>query len=205
MIRRPPRSTLFPYTTLFRSRRGRQPKKAHEGASSQKRRQGWARDNKQVERGSAFRFFLELPFVRTDAEISRLERQIDGRIPGRGPPDRRHSKSADEKSLRRVPGDVGGGPAHALESGLDVEQREPARNMSDRLGFEHVVIRNFARRNMMCVSREEVAPLSYPLAWRHAVRRKMDPHRPSGSHAARNSRLANTEILLTRRARNTRR
>src|SRR5258705_7981230 len=25
MIRRPPRSTLFPYTTLFRSRRGRHP------------------------------------------------------------------------------------------------------------------------------------------------------------------------------------
>src|SRR3712207_8577208 len=25
MIRRPPRSTLFPYTTLFRSRRGRNP------------------------------------------------------------------------------------------------------------------------------------------------------------------------------------
>src|SRR5256885_3847330 len=25
MIRRPPRSTLFPYTTLFRSRRGRRP------------------------------------------------------------------------------------------------------------------------------------------------------------------------------------
>src|SRR4051794_41749514 len=25
MIRRPPRSTLFPYTTLFRSRQGRQP------------------------------------------------------------------------------------------------------------------------------------------------------------------------------------
>src|SRR3712207_8834608 len=25
MIRRPPRSTLFPYTTLFRSERGRQP------------------------------------------------------------------------------------------------------------------------------------------------------------------------------------
>src|SRR2546427_7762150 len=25
MIRRPPRSTLFPYTTLFRSRRGREP------------------------------------------------------------------------------------------------------------------------------------------------------------------------------------
>src|SRR5688572_31351172 len=26
MIRRPPRSTLFPYTTLFRSRRGRTPR-----------------------------------------------------------------------------------------------------------------------------------------------------------------------------------
>src|SRR2546425_12257938 len=29
MIRRPPRSTLFPYTTLFRSRRGRQKKILH--------------------------------------------------------------------------------------------------------------------------------------------------------------------------------
>src|SRR2546422_7746758 len=28
MIRRPPRSTLFPYTTLFRSRRGRNPWRA---------------------------------------------------------------------------------------------------------------------------------------------------------------------------------
>src|SRR5687768_18226384 len=32
MIRRPPRSTLFPYTTLFRSRRGRcRPRAAHVG------------------------------------------------------------------------------------------------------------------------------------------------------------------------------
>src|SRR3989442_8930829 len=30
MIRRPPRSTLFPYTTLFRSDFGRQPRAAHE-------------------------------------------------------------------------------------------------------------------------------------------------------------------------------
>src|SRR3712207_9498480 len=29
MIRRPPRSTLFPYTTLFRSRRGTRPWSAH--------------------------------------------------------------------------------------------------------------------------------------------------------------------------------
>src|SRR5207253_4250334 len=33
MIRRPPRSTLFPYTTLFRSRRGRShPRRARDGA-----------------------------------------------------------------------------------------------------------------------------------------------------------------------------
>src|SRR5260221_8182412 len=36
MIRRPPRSTLFPYTTLFRSRRRRQCRAQHRGA----RRQG---------------------------------------------------------------------------------------------------------------------------------------------------------------------
>src|SRR3712207_8646283 len=37
MIRRPPRSTLFPYTTLFRSRRaGRQPRDAdHVGAGDE--------------------------------------------------------------------------------------------------------------------------------------------------------------------------
>src|SRR5439155_4077298 len=29
MLRRPPRSTLFPYTTLFRSRRGRDGSRAH--------------------------------------------------------------------------------------------------------------------------------------------------------------------------------
>src|SRR5438034_11458863 len=33
MIRRPPRSTLFPYTTLFRSRGARVPRAAREGAA----------------------------------------------------------------------------------------------------------------------------------------------------------------------------
>src|SRR5256885_11816993 len=33
MIRRPPRSTLFPYTTLFRSRRHREDAAAHVGAA----------------------------------------------------------------------------------------------------------------------------------------------------------------------------
>src|SRR3712207_7846025 len=33
MIRRPPRSTLFPYTTLFRSRPGRDPRKEFQAAA----------------------------------------------------------------------------------------------------------------------------------------------------------------------------
>src|SRR2546422_1127150 len=32
MIRRPPRSTLFPYTTLFRSRAGQGPRRVHQPA-----------------------------------------------------------------------------------------------------------------------------------------------------------------------------
>src|SRR2546422_2975817 len=46
MIRRPPRSTLFPYTTLFRSRRGR--RRSRSGCSPARhaagRRPGWNRD-----------------------------------------------------------------------------------------------------------------------------------------------------------------
>src|SRR2546430_13890160 len=34
MIRRPPRSTLFPYTTLFRSRGGRVGRPAHQGPAA---------------------------------------------------------------------------------------------------------------------------------------------------------------------------
>src|SRR2546425_7283261 len=41
MIRRPPRSTLFPYTTLFRSRR--QPTLAHAPIRPSCRRQAWRR------------------------------------------------------------------------------------------------------------------------------------------------------------------
>src|SRR5258708_16048016 len=36
MIRRPPRSTLFPYTTLFRSERRRATARAHPGGSGRK-------------------------------------------------------------------------------------------------------------------------------------------------------------------------
>src|SRR2546422_7605513 len=38
MIRRPPRSTLFPYTTLFRSRRRRKTRRRLESAMETKRR-----------------------------------------------------------------------------------------------------------------------------------------------------------------------
>src|SRR3712207_8239062 len=41
MIRRPPRSTLFPYTTLFRSRRSREPAYARAGGASADRICRW--------------------------------------------------------------------------------------------------------------------------------------------------------------------
>src|SRR3712207_8996739 len=37
MIRRPPRSTLFPYTTLFRSRAGGAPERRHTSAAQARR------------------------------------------------------------------------------------------------------------------------------------------------------------------------
>src|SRR2546425_8115357 len=40
MIRRPPRSTLFPYTTLFRSRRNARPEPLRRHGSREPRRQG---------------------------------------------------------------------------------------------------------------------------------------------------------------------
>src|SRR3712207_7129869 len=53
MIRRPPRSTLFPYTTLFRSMRRRQRRLGgwfeHDGVTANERRRdlpGWDRDGK---------------------------------------------------------------------------------------------------------------------------------------------------------------
>src|SRR5215204_786809 len=43
MIRRPPRSTLFPYTTLFRSGPHRRPRPAHRGDEHRRDRPGGAR------------------------------------------------------------------------------------------------------------------------------------------------------------------
>src|SRR3712207_8537828 len=55
MIRRPPRSTLFPYTTLFRSRRTAAPGRARERARvhlvrRRRRRHGEWRDDRRAER-----------------------------------------------------------------------------------------------------------------------------------------------------------
>src|SRR5204863_9801514 len=41
MIRPPPRSTLFPYTTLFRSSRRSRPRRSHRGALARRRRSPW--------------------------------------------------------------------------------------------------------------------------------------------------------------------
>src|SRR3712207_7263502 len=41
MIRRPPRSTLFPYTTLFRSRPAKGGNYARDGQTTVRRRGGW--------------------------------------------------------------------------------------------------------------------------------------------------------------------
>src|SRR3712207_7722925 len=43
MIRRPPRSTLFPYTTLFRSRRGRRRRDHQDRGAQGDDRHGWQR------------------------------------------------------------------------------------------------------------------------------------------------------------------
>src|SRR3712207_9021218 len=54
MIRRPPRSTLFPYTTLFRSRAARQHVRGLQpGAGPERERQGDALDARGAERHRA--------------------------------------------------------------------------------------------------------------------------------------------------------
>src|SRR2546426_8014115 len=45
MIRRPPRSTLFPYTTLFRSRHARRERAARHGGVDQRRHRELCRDH----------------------------------------------------------------------------------------------------------------------------------------------------------------
>src|SRR3989442_11105529 len=53
MIRRPPRSTLFPYTTLFRSGRVRAEKKPNSGRSWWSRMSAWRGDRKSTRLNSS--------------------------------------------------------------------------------------------------------------------------------------------------------
>src|SRR3989442_5798248 len=68
MIRRPPRSTLFPYPTLFRSETGRSP--------------SWARDPALLTRENlwnraiSFTIFLRAPLVR---RVGRFDEQLGSR------------------------------------------------------------------------------------------------------------------------------
>src|SRR3989442_10336724 len=62
MIRRPPRSTLFPYTTLFRSRPGRRRRR---GAHARLRRRRGARGDDRERRGP-----LPLAIVAASASAS---------------------------------------------------------------------------------------------------------------------------------------
>ena len=111
-------------------RGGRQPEKAHEAASGQKRRQRGVRDNQHFEPGAAFRFLLKSPFLRAHAEISRLDARGRPACSRARLPDRRPAESADDRTPPPVRGDVGGGPPDAHESRLDVEQRKSARNLT---------------------------------------------------------------------------
>src|SRR2546428_9859135 len=101
MIRRPPRSTLFPYTTLFRSRGER----ALAGARHDD-------DARLIARGQvaeAARQLLAHPLVHRVVDLGPVERDRDdavGRLVedrlvrhGRGPPSTRRARSAAMSAL----------------------------------------------------------------------------------------------------------
>src|SRR2546422_1933209 len=67
MIRRPPRSTLFPYTTLFRSRRGR--RLDRDGADRQRSVHG-------SDRGGEARGALRADAARSEEHTSELQSRL---------------------------------------------------------------------------------------------------------------------------------
>src|SRR2546427_5271770 len=62
MIRRPPRSTLFPYTTLFRSARCHHPRR-------RKRRAPLRRDARLLQHAPDWRHAFREPFTRTPEHV----------------------------------------------------------------------------------------------------------------------------------------
>src|SRR2546428_7885329 len=78
MIRRPPRSTLFPYTTLFRSGFGREAKPAPSSRAGKQQRQ--ARQASPQEHGlhvDLVRLPLELRDHRSEEHTSELQSRSD--------------------------------------------------------------------------------------------------------------------------------
>ena len=79
MIRRPPRSTLFPYTTLFRSRSGALASLAAPRAAGQRavaalfQRTGASREDRQYQRHT---LHLQALKHRQDADASRIRRPL---------------------------------------------------------------------------------------------------------------------------------
>src|SRR3712207_8424834 len=79
MIRRPPRSTLFPYTTLFRSRPGRPPRRADDAPRADPRhRIGSRRDTGGVTSLDSTSYTYEAPvsadlFDRSEEHTSELQ------------------------------------------------------------------------------------------------------------------------------------
>src|SRR3712207_6395641 len=75
MIRRPPRSTLFPYTTLFRSARVEQPRSsngAHAKSETQPRPERSSRKPEQVEVTSPRLYVGNLSFEATESDLFEL-------------------------------------------------------------------------------------------------------------------------------------
>src|SRR5258707_11781288 len=74
MIRRPPRSTLFPYTTLFRSagRRSPRPRRAGESVRRDRRLRCAARRREEARRGVGERFGAQAA-ARSEEHTSELQ------------------------------------------------------------------------------------------------------------------------------------
>src|SRR2546430_9887375 len=108
MIRRPPRSTLFPYTTLFRSRRG-----GHAGRLRDARRAPRGLGSRRARRGPP-------PAVRRPRAARALS---GGRLP-RGA--RRGRGRGGARPLRRARARARAGPAAPARAPRDDDRHRPA-------------------------------------------------------------------------------
>src|SRR3712207_7949663 len=94
MIRRPPRSTLFPYTTLFRSAALRGPERLHRGAP------GARRDRRHVLPHDDAAALDRAARIRGGAGGRRLDRLLAVHVPHEGPPARRAEEHTSELQSR---------------------------------------------------------------------------------------------------------